>query len=209
MFKELGILEEKTKNSPTSKKDFLNNEFENSPHKKTNTLENCNKTIINSNKENALLIKQLQEELLYTIEFKIKNLKKRLEKEYFKNSEQERKISFYFIYLNIKRKNKIYNKEYGIAMYYYNTKLQKLNFKINYYKEFIRDCNAKIKNLFNLLTNFKFKLFSNNSAYNEKINIDNLIKNVEEKTTTLCNKTRYLEKDLNEFLNSIDLFLQS
>ena len=156
-----------------------------------------------------MLIKQLQEELLYNIEFKIRNIKKTLEKEYFKNLEQEKKINFYVLYLNMNRKNKVYNKEYGKAMYYYNNQLQKLNYKSDYYKEFIKDCNSKIKDLFSLLKKFKIKLFSHSSAYNEKINIDNLIKNVEEKITTLFNKTRYLEKDLNKLLNSINLFLQS
>ena len=197
LFKELGILEEKITDSP------YNNAI---------NLENHNKNIINNinrKKENELLIKQLQEELLSNLESKIKNIEKSLEKEYFKNIEQEKKIIFSTVFLNANTKKKIYNKKYGETICFLNTQLRNLSYKTDYYKEFIRDCATKITNLFSLLKDFKNKLFGPGSAYNEKVNIETLIKNIEEKITTIHNNSNILEKDLEKLQYYIDLFYKA
>ena len=197
LFKELGILEEKITDSP------YNNAI---------NLENHNKNIINNinrKKENELLIKQLQEELLSNLESKIKNIEKSLEKEYFKNIEQEKKIIFSTVFMNANTKKKIYNKKYGETICFLNTQLRNLSYKTDYYKEFIRDCATKITNLFSLLKDFKNKLFGPGSAYNEKVNIETLIKNIEEKITTIHNNSNILEKDLEKLQYYIDLFYKA
>ncbi len=196
LFKELGILEEKLTDSP---------------YNNATILENHDKNIINNinrKKENELLIKQLQEELFSSLELKIKNIKKRIEKEYFKNLKQEKKIIFLTLFLNGNTKRKVYNKRYGETICFLNTQLRNLSYKTDYYKEFIRDCATKITDLFDLLKDFKNKLFGPGSAYNEKINIETLIKNLEEKITTLQSNTNILEKDLEKLQYYINLFLQ-
>lgn len=159
---------------------------------------------INREIDNSQLIEQLQKEILCTLKSKINNIKKKLEKENFRNLEQEKKLCFYCVYLNMRRKNKIYNKDYGLTMYNLNNKLYVLNYKTSFYKEYIKDCTAKIKNLLNLLKKFEIKLFGPGSAYNEKVNIENLIKNVEENITQLKNNLNILEKDLQTLIYNIN-----
>ncbi len=209
LFKDLDFVEEKPEslekinlenNLEESTKNFKKKIYKKKFFKKY-------KPRVNKEIDNSLLIKQLQEEILSNLEFKINDVKKKLERENFRSLEQTEKINFYFVYLNTRRKNKIYNKSYGITVYNLNTQLYSLNYKTNFYKEFIKDCVAKIKDLLELLKNFKIKLFGPGSAYDEKVNIENLIKEVEEKIVKLKNNLNTLEKDLQNLIYNINLIV--